>query len=138
MFLLDTMVVSEPAKPKPNAGLIQWLEQQNIADLALSVITLGEIQRGVARMADGRRRSDLARWLKSDLPSQFFDRVLPVDAEVALAWGILSAEADRIGRPLPVIDGLLLATAQAHSLTLVTRNTGDCDGRGIPVLNPFK
>ena len=136
-YLLDTMVVSEAAKPKPNAKVIAWLEQQNAYDQAVSVITLGEIRRGIVGMQDGRRKTELAAWLVSDLPAHFGDRLLGLDTQVALAWGTLSAEGDRMGRPLPVIDGLLLATAQAHALTLVTRNVGDCDGRGVPVFNPY-
>ena len=131
------MVISEPAKPKPNARVMAWLEDQNVYDLALSVVTLGEIRRGIVRMPDGRRKAELAGWLEDDLAGHFADRLLTVGVDVALAWGTLSAEGDRTGRPLPVIDGLLLATAHAHGLTLVTRNVGDCDGRGVPVFNPY-
>lgn len=137
-YLLDTMVLSEPARPEPNPSVLAWFERQVPSDLAISVLTIGEIGRGVERLAEGRRRTELERWLGVALPRQFEGRVLPVDVAVAQAWGTLTAEADRAGRPLPVVDGLLLATARARDLTMVTRNAGDFDGRGVPVLNPYE
>lgn len=137
-FLLDTMVVSEPARPTPNGGVIEWLEEQAALELSISVLTLGEIARGVARMNDGKRKRELQSWLSANLRAQFEDRVLAIDREVALAWGELTAEGDRTGRPLPVTDGLLLATAKVHDLTIVTRNVGDFDRRGVTVLNPYR
>ena len=137
-FLLDAMVVSEPAKPKPNSGVIAWLDEQVGPDLAISVLTIGELARGVARMAEGRRKRALRKWLADALAAQFAGRLIPIDGEVAYVWGELSADGDRGGRPLPVTDGLLLATAKVHELTLVTRNTADFDGRGIPILNPYR
>jgi len=137
-FLLDTMVVSEPAKPKPDAGVVAWLEAQDPWDLTVSVLTLGEIQRGVERMATGRRKTELANWLATALLAHFGERVLPVDVSVALAWGTFTANSERLGRPLHVVDGLLLATARVHGLTLVTRNTSDFAERGVAVLNPYE
>lgn len=137
-FLLDTNVLAEPARPDPDPGVLAWLRDQSSLDLAISVLTLGEIEKGIALLPEGRRRHRLEEWLASDLPRQFIGRVLPVDADVARSWGRLSAEARRGGRELPVIDGLLLATAAAMGLTLVTRNVGDCADRGVPVLNPWE
>ena len=136
-FLIDTMVVSEPARPSPDASVISWLNAQVPLDLAVSVLTFGEIARGVERMTDGRRKEDLKKWLDSVLRAHFGDRVLPVDEEVALAWGVLTAGSERRGRTLPVVDGLLLATAKVHGLTVVTRNEHDFDGHGVPVYNPY-
>ncbi len=136
-YLLDTMVISEPAKPRPNAGVIAWLEAQDTWDFAVSVLTFGEIQRGVDRMPDGRRRLQLQTWLSSELRDRFADNVLGVDLDVALAWGTLTTESERLGRPLHVIDGLLLATAKVHGLVVVTRNVTDFSQRGVPVHNPF-
>jgi predicted nucleic acid-binding protein len=131
------MVLSEPARPRPNSGVVDWLGAQVQWDLAVSVLTFGEIQRGVDRMADGRRRSELQNWLSSPLREQFADRVLPIDLDVALAWGTLTTESERIGRPLHIVDGLLLATAKVHGLTMVTRNVNDFSQRGVPIHNPF-
>lgn len=136
-FLLDTNVLSEPARPQPEPSVLEWMRAQSSLDLAISVLTLGEIEKGITLLPSGRRRSALESWLASDLPRQFTGRVLAVDTDVALTWGRLSAEGRRVGRELPVIDGLLLATAAVHGLTLVTRNEGDCRNRGIPVFNPW-
>jgi len=133
------MVLSEAARPAvvANPGVIRWLEARPAADLAISVLTLGEIRKGAELLPDGRRRERLRAWLRSELPAQFEDRVLPIAPAVALAWGRLAAEAQRAGRPLHVVDGLLLATAEVHGLTLVTRNLGDFRDRGLQIENPY-
>ena len=136
-YLLDTMIVSEPAKPRPNRGVVSWLEAEPTSEMAVSVLTFGEIRRGVARMAAGQRRKTLEQWLRRELPAQFHDRVLSVDTEVALMWGELTAEGERVGRPLPTLDGLLLATAHVHALSIVTRNVGDFADRGVAIINPY-
>ena len=131
------MVLSEPARPRPNAGVIAWLRAQAHWDLAVSVLTFGEIQRGVDRMPDGRRKAELQVWLSTALRDQFADRVLGVDLDVALAWGSLTADSERLGRPLHVVDGLLLATARVHGLMVVTRNVNDFSERGVHIHNPY-
>ena len=131
------MIVSEPAKPKPNRGVLEWLEQVSMGEIAVSVLTVGEIQRGVARLPAGKRKQALQQWLERDFTAQFEGRLLPVDVEVAVKWGELTAEGDRVARPLPTIDGLLLATAAVHGLTIVTSNIGDFAERGVPLINPY-
>jgi predicted nucleic acid-binding protein len=137
-YLLDTNVLSEPAKPRPDPGVVGWLEGRSPLDLAISVLTLGEIEKGIRLLPPGSRRERLADWLAADLPRQFLGRVLPIDERVALAWGRLAAEARRGGRDLPVVDGLLLATADAYGLVFVTRNERDCAERGVPIHNPWE
>jgi toxin FitB len=137
-FLLDTNVLSEGAKPEPGPGLAGWLQGQSTLDLCVSVLTLGEIRKGILLMSDGRQRDRLHDWLRADLTRRFQGRILPIDDAVALAWGGLAAEGQAAGRRLPVIDGLMLATAAVHHLVFVTRNEGDCAGRGVPVLNPWE
>lgn len=136
-FLLDTNVLSEAARPEPDPGLARWLEAQSSLELSISVLTLGEIRKGILLLPESTKRERLHRWLRAELTRQFTDRIVPVDEAVALAWGRLSAEGRESGRRLPVIDGLLLASAAVHDLTLVTRNERDCGGRGVPVLNPW-
>jgi hypothetical protein len=136
-FLLDTNVLSEAARPAPNAGVVTWLAAQSPLDLALSALSIGEIEKGISLLAPGKRRSQLEAWLAVELPRRFSGRVLPIDDGVARKWGRLSGEAQRQGRPLPVVDGLLLATASVQQLTLVTRNVEDCQDRGVPVLSPW-
>jgi len=131
------MVLSEAARPKPDPSVTAWLRAQVLWDLAVSVLTFGEIARGVERMADGRRKTELQNWLSTALRDQFADRVLPVTVDVALAWGSLTADSERLGRPLHVVDGLLLATAKVYALTVITRNVNDFSQRGVPVQNPY-
>lgn len=135
-FLLDTCVISDAAR-HADARLELWLRSQSPLDLNLSVLSLGEIRKGIELLPTGKKRDKLRAWLDRDLPAQFAGRLLQVTADVALEWGRLAAAAQKSGRPLPVIDGLLLATAQALSLTFATRNTKDIEGRGVAVLNPY-
>lgn len=136
-YLLDTNVLTEAAKPAPDPNVVAWLRARSPVDIAISVLTLGEIAKGTALLPRGKRRAGLERWLATELPRQFLDRVLAVDANVALAWGRLSAAGRRGGRELPVIDGLLLASAAVHELTFVTRNERDCADRGVEIVNPW-
>ena len=136
-FLLDTNVVSELVGPKPDDKVLRWVEQTDESILFLSVLTLGEIRNGVERLRPGRRRGRLESWLQVDLPRRFQDRILPVTAAIADRWGAVSAIAAAKGKPVPVVDGLLAATALHHNLTLVTRNTSDVSGAGVPTLNPW-
>jgi predicted nucleic acid-binding protein len=136
-YLLDTNVLSELVKPHPDQAVVAWVDARPPLDLAISVLTLGEVHKGIGRIADGHRRAALSRWARTELPTQFVGRLLVVDEKVAVAWGLLSGSATREGRPLPVVDGLLLATAQVHELTLVTRNVADCAARGVPVFDPW-
>lgn len=136
-YLLDTNVICEPAKPSPDPAVVRWLQEHSSLDYAVSVLVLGEIAKGVASLSKGRRRTTLEEWVSEALPKQFSGRILSVDLSVALEWGRLSAVGRNQGRALPVIDGLLLATAATRGLTLITRNEADCTGRGVPVLNPW-
>ena len=136
-FLLDTNVVSELVSPKPNDKVLRWIEQADESILFLSVLTLGEIRNGVERLRPGRRRGRLESWLLVDLPRRFQDRILPVTAAVADRWGTVSAIAAARGKPVPVVDGLLAATALHYNLALVTRNTSDVSGTGVLTLNPW-
>jgi toxin FitB len=124
-FLLDTNAVSEWAKPHPNPGLIAWMEAVDDDRVFLSVISLAELRYGVERMPDGKRRKRLEDWLRNQLLLRFEDRILPVDEEVAQAWGRTVARGEATGRPMSVMDAFLAATAEVHSLTLVTRNVAD-------------
>ena len=137
-FLLDTNVLSEPARKDPDEKVLAWFRTLDPLDACVSVLTLGEIGKGVSLMPPGPRKDALRDWLIQDLPLLFRGRTLAVDTEVSLHWGELAAEGRRIGRPLPVMDGLLLATARAHDLTFVTRNLRDCGDRGVPVLDPWR
>lgn len=136
-FLLDTNVVSEWVRPRPEPSVVEWLDEVDEDGVHLSVLTLGELREGVDRLAPGRRRTALDRWLREDLPDRFADRLLPVDAAVADRWGELRAAGASAGRTVPVLDGLLAATAAVHGLTVVTRNLRDFVALGVPVHDPW-
>lgn len=136
-FLLDTNVVSELVKPKPEPKVTAWIDETDEDLLHLSVLTLGEIRKGVGAVKDAARRVTLETWLDSDLVLRFAGRILAIDQAVADRWGRISAQAASARRLLPVIDGLLAATALDRNLTLVTRNTKDVEATGAPVFNPW-
>ncbi|MBX5200223.1 type II toxin-antitoxin system VapC family toxin [Rhizobium sp. NZLR1] len=136
-LLLDTNVLSEVTKPKPDAHVLQWLDRLDEDRSFISIVSVAEIRRGVALMDEGRKRDALAEWLARDLTQRFEHRIIPVDESVALAWGDLMGHAKRSGRGLPSMDGLIAATAVAHDLTLATRNSKDFDGLGIELINPW-
>lgn len=119
-YLIDTNVLSELRRKKPDPGVVEWFTLHPAGSLYLSVLTLGEIRKGIEGVADATRRQALLDWLETELPAFFAGRLIAVDAAVADRWGRLIAHA---GRPLPAIDSLLAATALEHDLVLVTRNT---------------
>ena len=136
-FLLDTCVLSELIRPKPDDNVLRWIEETAESIMFLSVLTLGEIRNGVARLGPGSRRGRLESWLQVDLRSRFQNRILPIDEAIADRWGAISAKAAAKGKPVPVVDGLLAATALHHNLTLVTRNGSDVAGTGVSTVNPW-
>ena len=137
-FLLDTNVISELVKPRPEPNVTAWIEGTDESLLYLSVLTLGEIRRGVSGLPQSRRRATLEAWLDKDLRERFEERILAIDQEVADRWGFLTASARNNGIVLPVIDGLLAATALEHNLTLVTRDIGQIPSMGVAVFNPWQ
>lgn len=137
-FLLDTNIISELVKPRPEANVTAWIEDIDESLLYLSVLTLGEIRRGIAVLPQSRRRASLEAWLERDLRARFEGRILTIDNEVADRWGLLTAAARNHGIVSPVIDGLLAATALEHNLTLVTRDTGQIPSMGVAVFNPWR
>lgn len=132
-FLLDTNIVSEIRKKLPDEGVLAWFDSVSASELFLSVLVIGEIRQGIDRLArrDQARATALEQWLKQ-LQHAYRDRVVPVTAEVAEAWGRLN-----VPDPRPVVDSLLAATALVHDWTLVTRNTADVESTGVRLLNPF-
>jgi len=137
-YLLDTCVLSELVKKKPNGGVVEWLEQQEELSLYLSVITFGELQKGISKLVESRRRKKLQDWVDQDLASRFAGRILDVGRRVAARWGELSGEAEKIGRKVPVLDGLLAATALEEGLTLVTENVQHFHATECSCFNPWK
>lgn len=135
-FLLDTNVVSEWTKPRPNAGVLTWLTEADEDQVLLSVVTLAELRHGI-ELLTGRRRARLDEWLRHDLLLRFESRIIPVESAIADEWGRIVARRDTQGRPMNAMDALLAATAEVHSLTLVTRNAADFASSVKSVINPW-
>ena len=133
-YLLDTNVLSELRRKTPDAAVLEWFARRPVSTLYLSVLTFGELRKGIEGVLDAKRRMTLTDWLETDLPAFFVGRILPVDTQVADRWGRLLSAA---GRPLPAIDGLLAASAAQHGLSMVTRNSRDFADLGLDVINPW-
>ena len=136
-FLLDTNVISELVRPRPDSRVVKWIDSTAESLLYLSVLTLGEIRTGITSLVDGRRRVSLESWLDHDLTTRFSDRILPIDSAVADRWGRISANAKAKGSPMPVIDGLLAATAMQFDLTVVSRDETFHKLPSLEVFNPW-
>lgn len=137
-FLLDTNCVSELVRVQPEPRVMQWVDTAEEGLLYLSVLTLGEIRKGLLAIPQSKRRAHLETWLEVELQARFSGRILPVDAAVAGRWGLLAGQAKRKGMPLGIIDGLLAATALHHNLTVVSRNARHFTNAQVPVLNPWE
>jgi tRNA(fMet)-specific endonuclease VapC len=136
-YLLDTNVISELVAKRPDERLTQWIDQFDDSCLFISVITFGEIRKGIEKLADSRRKSALRNWLAADLTVRFDHRILPLDLEAMLTWGELTSRLERIGRPLSAHDSLIAAQALHHQCSLVTRNVDDFEGTGVAIVNPW-
>lgn len=136
-YLLDTCVVSELVKPEPNAQVIQWLNARNETLLCLSVLTLGELYKGISKLREIRKKERLWAWLHDELRPRFGNRILDIDTDIIMAWGRLSGESERLGNTLPVVDSLIAATALVHGLIVITRNTSDMTRCSAQVENPW-
>lgn len=135
-YLLDTCVVSELSRPRPDPGVIAWMSEADVTRLHLSAITVAEVHRGCLRLPAGKRKTSLAEW-SENLRQSFAGRVLPIDEAVALRWAEIATRAEKSGRPGSFADGLIAATALDRGLTLVTRNVTDFESFGVSLLNPW-
>jgi toxin FitB len=136
-FLLDTNVVSEWTRLRPNTGVMSWLSECDEDRVFLSVVTIAELRHGIERLSAGRRRSRLDAWLGDELLPRFEGRVLSIESGVADLWGRLVARREALGKPIQAMDALIAATATAHDLTLVTRNFTDFQTSVKSILNPW-
>lgn len=137
-YLLDTCLISELVKKQPNSSVVRWLDEQDEQSLFLSVLNLGELQKGISKLQDSAKRDELQAWVTLDLVERFTGRILEVDLETSLCWGRLQGEAEQAGLKLPVMDSLIAATSAAHGLIVVTRNAKDIERCGVQVCNPWE
>lgn len=135
-YLLDTCVLSEVIKPNPDPSLTGWLSAQKVEQLYISVLTLGELRKGIDRLDDGVKKHRLLLWL-ADLTERYAERFLSFDSECAMLWGSVTVLCERNGKPQPLMDSLIAATALCNNCTLVTRNEQDYRETGVVILNPW-
>ena len=136
-FLLDTNIISELVRPAPNPNLTNWLIQQSSESLYISVVTVAEIMRGVAKLSSGQKKTKLTNWVRKEIPKQFNDRILSFNQNAALILGEIQGEGDRLGRPIALLDAQIASIAIQFGMTLVTRNEKDFQNLSVSMINPF-
>ncbi len=136
-FLLDTCIISEPKQKKPGKKVLEWLDAQDESKLYLSVLTIGEIKKGIARLESSRKKTELEKWLEK-LRARFSRRILPLSEKTFLVWGKMYGEFQRKGVVRPAFDSLLEATALEHDLIFVTRNVKNFRHSSVTILNPWE
>ena len=137
-FLLDTCIISDLMAKRPNQAVMQWIDSVDEDRLYLSVITIGEMRKGIAILADSPRKLEMQEWLSDHLLSRFGDRIVVIDTGVMLDWGQLVGNLERLGKPMPLMDSLIAAIVLRGGFVLVTRNEADFECTGVRMLNPFK
>ena len=136
-FLLDTCIISEPKQKRPSKRVLEWLDAQDETKLFLSVLTIGEIRKGITRLESGRKKAELEKWLEK-LRMRFSRRILPLSEKTSLVWGKMYGEFERKGIVRPAFDSLLEATALEHDLIFVTRNVKNFHDSQVTILNPWE
>jgi toxin FitB len=136
-YLLDTCLISELVAKRPNQQVVDWLDSQTPEILYLSVVTMGEIAKGIQKLGESQRKDSLQIWLTQILPTRFSGRILEIEVATMLLWGELVGRLEKQGRSLPVMDSLIAAIALQNSLSLVTRNENDFAGTGVEIVNPW-
>lgn len=136
-YLLDTCIISELLKPAPNQQVINWILSQHETDLYLSVITIAELQKGIAKLPNSKRKSQLQHWLDNDLKKRFDNRILDITQPIAINWGNIQGQAEKGGRKMPVLDSLIAVSAITHDAAVVTRNVSDIQQSEVKVINPW-
>lgn len=137
-YLLDTCVISEFVATQPTERVVRWLADLDPETVYLSVVTLGEIQKGIEKLPASKRKEALRTWLKDDLLVRFHDRLLPLEIGEMLTWGTLISKIEAKGKPMPLIDSLIAATALHHDLVVVTRDQDDFAPSGARLFNPWE
>ena len=137
-YLLDTCVISELIKPQPNQDVVAWLQSQAESDLYLSVLSFGEIEKGIEKAVNETRKSKLKLWVEEDLKQRFKGRILAIDLDVCTKWGEIQAKTELLGKPMPSIDGLIVVSALVNNCIMVTRNVKDMQQSGVELFNPWE
>jgi tRNA(fMet)-specific endonuclease VapC len=137
-YVLDTNVISKLISKQPNKKVVEWLDRLDPNTIYLSVITIGEIRKGIEKLPPSKRRDAVKEWLEVDLLLRFQGRILEITTEVMLIWGELTGRLEKEGRPITAIDSLIAAIALQGNYCLVTRNEHDFQNTGVTIINPWK
>ena len=137
-YLLDTCVISELIKKNPSQKVVKWISKIEENNLFISVLTVGEIHKGIEKIPTSKKKEQLYKWVNYDLKERFKDRIIAFDLLTATAWGKVQAQSELVGKAMPAIDGQIAATGISYDLTVVTRNTRDMEISGVSLLNPWK
>lgn len=136
-YLLDTCVLFELIKPKPNLNVVKWISGIDERYLYISVLTIGEIHKGIEKLPESKKKDSLHKWVDFDLKERFNNKILNIDIHVATTWGKVQAQSELTGQTLPTIDGLIACTGITHDLTIATRNIKDMKPSGVTLINPW-
>lgn len=136
-YLLDTCLISELAKSKPDKKVVDWVLSENETGFYVSVLTFGELHKGIEKLPESKKKDELRSWIEDELKNRFQNRIIDIDMRVSILWGKIQCVAEKKGKPMPAIDSLIAATALAHDLTVVTRNVSDMEQSGVMLLNPW-
>ena len=136
-YLLDTCVLSEIIKPRADKNVISWMQKQDEESLYLSVLTFGEIEKGIEKSPDRARKRKLQLWVEEDLKKRFEGRILPINIDVSVKWGTIQGTSELQGKPMPAIDGLIAVSGLVHNCIVVTRNVSDMEQSTVEFLNPW-
>jgi len=136
-YLLDTCVISELIKKNPNKQVVEWISKTTETNLFISVLTIGELHKGIEKLPESRKKEKLHKWLNCDLKERFKDRIIDFDLQVATTWGKIQARSESAGKAMPAIDGMIAATGIANDFIIVTRSTSDMEISGASLLDPW-
>jgi len=137
-YLLDTCVISELIKKQPSPNVVEWIADIDEANLFISVLTIGEIHKGIEKLPTSKKKDKLHKWVNIDLKERFNNKIIDIDLHTATTWGKVQAKSEVLGQALPAIDGLIASTGIAHDLIVVTRNIKDMEVSGVSLLNPWE
>ncbi|MEE9338549.1 MAG: type II toxin-antitoxin system VapC family toxin [Methylococcaceae bacterium] len=136
-YLLDTCVISEIIKPKADKNVISWIQNQDEESLYLSVLTFGEIEKGIEKSPNGAKKRKLQLWVEEDLKKRFEGRIVPINIDISVKWGSIQGIAELQGKPMAAIDGLIAVSGLVHNCIVVTRNVSDMEQSTVELLNPW-
>ena len=137
-YLLDTCLISELSKSKPDKKVVDWVLSENETGFYVSVLTFGELHKGIEKLPESKKKEELRIWIEGELKDRFQNRIIGIDMRVSILWGKIQCVAEKKGKPMPAIDSLIAATGIAHDLIVVTRSVSDMEQSGVRLLNPWE